>query len=58
MGSRSIPFSTESYFQTQRPPPGLDEKAALMDEFVNKWKNVAGKKVVLVTVRPVHIERL
>lgn len=43
-------FSTESYFQTQQPPAGLDEKAKLVGAFVNKWKNIAGKKVVLVTV--------
>ncbi|WVR00034.1 hypothetical protein IAU59_007176 [Kwoniella sp. CBS 9459] len=45
----SEPFSTESYFQTQRPPPGLEEKSATMLEFVNKWKDVKEKKVVLVT---------
>ncbi|WVF72835.1 hypothetical protein IAT40_007653 [Kwoniella sp. CBS 6097] len=45
----SEPFSTESYFQTQRPPPGLEDKSATMLEFVNKWKDVKGKKVVLVT---------
>ncbi|KAK8854770.1 hypothetical protein IAR55_003509 [Kwoniella newhampshirensis] len=45
----AAPFSTESYFQTQRPPAGLEEKTALMSEFVDKWKRVKGKKVVLVT---------
>jgi len=45
----SEPFSTESYFQTQRPPPGLEEKAAEMYGFVERWKEVGGKKVVLVT---------
>nr|XP_031859949.1 uncharacterized protein CI109_004556 [Kwoniella shandongensis]KAA5527021.1 hypothetical protein CI109_004556 [Kwoniella shandongensis] len=45
----STPFSTESYFQTQRPPVGLEEKTKLMLEFVERWKSVQGKKVVLVT---------
>ncbi|WVR07514.1 hypothetical protein IAU60_004556 [Kwoniella sp. DSM 27419] len=45
----SEPFSTESYFQTQKPPPGLEDKAAEMLKFVTRWKGVAGKKVVLVT---------
>ncbi len=44
------PFSTESYFQTQNPPPGLEDKAAQMYAFVEHWKGVEGKKVVLVTV--------
>lgn len=43
-------FSTESYFQTQRPPAGLDEKAKIMLDFVTRWNGLAGKKVVLVTV--------
>jgi hypothetical protein len=48
--STSRQFSTESYFQTQAPPPGLDVKAKLVADFVEKWKRIAGKKVVLVTV--------
>jgi phosphopantothenate-cysteine ligase len=47
----SQPFSTESYFQSQRPPPGLEDKNARMHEFVRRWKAVEGKRVVLVTVR-------
>ncbi|WWC90672.1 uncharacterized protein L201_005608 [Kwoniella dendrophila CBS 6074] len=47
--SSSQPFSTESYFQTQKPPAGLEEKSEKMREFVEKWKAVDGKKVVLVT---------
>ncbi|WVW85581.1 hypothetical protein I302_107619 [Kwoniella bestiolae CBS 10118] len=47
--SSSQPFSTESYFQTQRPPAGLKEKSEKMHQFVEKWKAVNGKKVVLVT---------
>jgi len=43
-------FSTESYFQTQAPPAGLDVNAKLVADFVEKWKRIAGKKVVLVTV--------
>lgn len=45
----SAPFSTESYFQTQRPPAGLEDKDALVYGFVEKWKAVEGKRVVLVT---------
>ncbi|WWC93818.1 hypothetical protein V866_000654 [Kwoniella sp. B9012] len=47
--STSQGFSTESYFQTQRPPTGLKEKSDKMHDFVEKWKAVKGKKVVLVT---------
>jgi len=43
-------FSTEMYFQTQKRPAGLDEKAAAVDDFVTKWGKVTDKKVVLVTV--------
>ena len=45
----SQPFSTEAYFQTQRPPAGLDEKAQRMDAFVQRWQAVEGARVVLVT---------
>ncbi|WWC63337.1 uncharacterized protein I303_105937 [Kwoniella dejecticola CBS 10117] len=47
--SNSQSFSTESYFQTQKPPAGLKEKSEKMHQFVEKWKAVQGKKVVLVT---------
>ncbi|WWC71532.1 uncharacterized protein I206_105490 [Kwoniella pini CBS 10737] len=47
--SSSQPFSTESYFQTQKPPAGLKEKSEKMHNFVEKWKAVKSKKVVLVT---------
>jgi phosphopantothenate-cysteine ligase len=43
-------FSTEDYFNTQRPPANLAEKTGRMQEFVNKWAGVGDKKVVLVTV--------
>jgi phosphopantothenate-cysteine ligase len=46
----STPFSTESYFQTQKPPAGLDERTARVQAFVERWKAVEGKRVVLVTV--------
>ena len=46
----STPFSTESYFQTQKPPAGLDERVARVKAFVDKWKEVEGKRVVLITV--------
>ena len=42
-------FSTEAYFQTQKPPAGLDERTAKVAAFVDKWKE-SGKRVVLVTV--------
>ncbi|WRT68441.1 uncharacterized protein IL334_005417 [Kwoniella shivajii] len=48
--SSSEPFSTEGYFHTQRPPAGLEEKSEKMHAFVEQWKAVKGKKVVLVTV--------
>lgn len=43
-------FSTEDYFNTQRPPANLEEKTALMKAFVQRWAGVKDKKVVLVTV--------
>ncbi|KIR58961.1 phosphopantothenate-cysteine ligase [Cryptococcus bacillisporus CA1873] len=43
------PFSTESYFQTQKSPPNIQEKTAKVLQFVDKWRAVDGKKVVLVT---------
>lgn len=48
--SGSSPFSTESYFQTQTPPPTLQAKTAQIAEFVKRWEGVKGKRVVLVTV--------
>lgn len=51
----TTPFSTESYFQTQRPPAGLADKVGRVETFVNRWKGVDSKRVVLVTVRlPLH----
>ena len=44
------PFSTESYFQTQKPPAGLGEKTAQMAELVDRWRGTEGQRVVLVTV--------
>ncbi|GMK59241.1 hypothetical protein CspeluHIS016_0702560 [Cutaneotrichosporon spelunceum] len=40
-------FSTESYFNTQRPPARLDVQTEAMRAFVNKWDGK--KRVVLVT---------
>lgn len=42
-------FSTQDYFNTQRPPANLAEQTESMRGFVNRW-NGGGKKVVLVTV--------
>ena len=44
------PFSAESYFATQPPPPTLAEDVAHVREFVQRQRE-AGRKVVLVTVR-------
>jgi hypothetical protein len=41
-------FSTESYFNTQRPPARLEVQTEAMREFVKKWDGT--RKVVLVTV--------
>jgi phosphopantothenate---cysteine ligase (ATP) len=43
-------FSAESYFETQPPPPSLQEDISKVRDFVRKQKDV-GRKVVLVTVR-------
>lgn len=42
-------FSTESYFNTQKPPARLEEQTEAMRAFVERWDK-AGKRVVLVTV--------
>ncbi|KIR51701.1 phosphopantothenate-cysteine ligase [Cryptococcus gattii Ru294] len=49
METPPTPFSTESYFQTQKSPPNIQEKTAKVRQFVGKWRAVDGKKVVLVT---------
>lgn len=50
METPPTPFSTESYFQTQKSPPNIQEKTAKVLQFVDKSRAVDGKKVVLVTV--------
>ncbi len=42
-------FSTESYFSSQPPPPGLEERVKAVKHFIAKWANT-DKKVVVVTV--------
>lgn len=42
-------FSTEQFFETQAPPPGLEKVSELASQFVAKQKE-SGRKVVLVTV--------
>lgn len=42
-------FSTESYFNTQRPPARLEVQTEAMRAFVERWDK-EGKRVVLVTV--------
>lgn len=48
--STSTAFSTESYFQSQKPPPNLEDKCSRIQAFVDRWFNVSSKRVVLVTV--------
>ena len=43
------PFSAESYFETQLPPPNLDSDVAGVRSFVERHAQ-EGRKVVLVTV--------
>ena len=43
------PFSAESYFATQPPPPTLDSDVQKVRAFVERQRE-AGRRVVLVTV--------
>jgi hypothetical protein len=43
-------FSTEQYFETQPPPSDLESRVEPAREFVERWRKVEGKKVVVVTV--------
>lgn len=43
-------FSTEQYFETQPPPSDLEARVRPAREFVERWRKVQGKKVVVVTV--------
>lgn len=54
--SQSTPFSAESYFATQPPPPTLDEDVARVRDFVQRQQK-DGRKVVLVTVRGRRLAR-
>lgn len=45
----TTPFSAENYFDTQPPPPNLDQEVARVREFVQRQLG-GGRKVVLVTV--------
>lgn len=49
----SPPFSAETYFATQPPPPTLDEDVSRVRNFVKRQVS-EGRKVVLVTVRYSH----
>ncbi|EAL20611.1 hypothetical protein CNBE3190 [Cryptococcus deneoformans B-3501A] len=49
MASTPTSFSTESYFHTQKSPPNIHDTTAKVLQFVDKWRAVDGKKVVLVT---------
>ncbi|KAK7685913.1 Phosphopantothenate--cysteine ligase cab2 [Cerrena zonata] len=44
----TTPFSAENYFDTQPPPPNLDQEVARVREFVQRQLG-GGRKVVLVT---------
>ena len=56
ISSASTAFSTETYFQTQRPPAGLDERIRTVRTFIDRWMDVTDKRVVLVTVSPALAE--
>ena len=47
--SAEAPFSAETYFATQPPPPGLEADVENVRSFVQRHAQ-AGRKVVLVTV--------
>jgi hypothetical protein len=42
-------FSTESYFLSQPPPPGLEARVLEVQKFVDRWATT-DKRVVVVTV--------
>lgn len=42
-------FSTESYFLSQPPPPGLEARVLEVQKFVDRWA-ATDKRVVVVTV--------
>ncbi|KAJ9116294.1 hypothetical protein QFC22_004734 [Naganishia vaughanmartiniae] len=42
-------FNTETYFSSQPPPPDLQARLQPVKEFVERWRNVEGKRVVVVT---------
>jgi hypothetical protein len=42
-------FSTETYFSTQPPPPGLQVRVDAIKKFIERWAKT-DKKVVVVTV--------
>jgi hypothetical protein len=42
-------FSTESYFLSQPPPPGLEARVLEVQKFVDRWART-DKRVVVVTV--------
>lgn len=44
----SKPFTTEAYFETQKPPAGLQQQTERMEQFVQRW-NDGNSRVVLVT---------
>jgi len=46
--SDNTPFSAESYFETQTPPPTLDQDIIGVREFIQRHRQT-GRKVVLVT---------
>ena len=52
---QSEPFSAETYFATQPPPPSLEEDVARVRDFVQRQQK-AGRKVALVTVRSMLVD--
>ena len=45
------PFSAETYYATQPPPPTLEEDVTRVRQFITRQRE-ANRKVVLVTVSP------
>ena len=47
-------FSTESYFLSQPPPPGLEARVEAVKRFVERWAGTE-RRVVVVTVSAEHV---
>jgi hypothetical protein len=47
-------FSTEAYFLSQPPPPGLEARVEAVKRFVERWA-VTERRVVVVTVSAEYV---